>query len=269
MRRSFVAISLAMLVSLALVAASCGGDEDSQGPAAGFTATTVPGSGTSTPPTTEEAGGTDSAKLLEQVRARASQQAGETFYLRYAIRATFEGQKVTGTFELAQKPPKTYFSMAFDNLPAAGDLGGIFEGVSAIDDGTNTYLCFKADDQGMCLKGDAASGSVDISEFKALADPAQLVGESSDTRIERVDGRRIAGVASECWRVASPDFDGTFCLGSDVPILTYVGGTFQGQQATVELESYSKDVPDAVFKPPYPVQDFGGFFMTPTPGGGY
>lgn len=265
MRRSLVVIPLATTLFFALLAASCGGDEDSEGTATGSTATAASKTGTPPPTGTGQAGGTDSANLLEQLRARVSQQSQGTFRLSYAVRTNVEGQSVTGTFELAQKPPKSYFRITLEGLPTADELGGIFAGLVAINDGTNTYLCFKADSQGMCLKGESGSSSVDISEFQNLTNFESLLGGSANTQIEPIEGRRVAGIASDCWRATSPEFKGTFCIGRDVPLLTYVEGTHQGQQTTVELQGYDNKVADTLFEPPYPVQEFSGFFGTPIP----
>ncbi len=269
MARRLLLLQLAGAALAALALAACGGD-DGEG---GDGGRTQPGGG-GTPAATQPADrtpadeGDGETNAIEELRARVAEQRQQTVRMRYAMRGTFEGEQVGGSFELAQKPPKVLFRIELEGAPAADVLGGIFAGFTVIDDGTDTYLCFKADNVGMCLKGESDSGDVDVSEFLALGDVDEMVLQDPDVELEKVDGRKVAGIDSDCWRAASQQFEGLFCLGKEQPILTYVEGAVEGEQFILELEEYGTNVPDSLFEPPYPVSEFSGFFSTPTPSRG-
>lgn len=267
-RSLLLLLAVAALAALAL--AACGGDDSETGNGSA----TQPPVGNGTPAATQPGGRTPTGEgdgggsAVEELRARVAQQRQQTVRMRYAMRGTFEGEDVRGSFELAQKPPKVLFRIELEGAPAADLLGGIFAGLTVIDDGTDTYLCFKADNEGMCLKGESDSGDVDVSEFLALGDVDEMVLQDPDVQLEKVDGRKVAGIDSDCWRAVSQQFEGLFCLGKEKPILTYVEGTVEGEQFILELEEYGTNVSDSLFEPPYPVSDFSGFFSTPTPSRG-
>ncbi|GBD23736.1 hypothetical protein HRbin29_01406 [bacterium HR29] len=266
-RRTLLLWAGAVLALLTL--AACGGDDGETGNGG----VTQPG-GDGTPAGTTPAGRTptsergDGASAVEELRARVSEQRERTLRMRYALRGSFEGQEIKGSFELAQKPPKLLFRMDLEGAPDSDMLGGAFAGFTVIDDGTDTYLCFKADTQGMCLKGESDTANVDVSELLALGDVSELVLQDPDVKVEEAGSRKVGGIDSDCYRAVSQQFEGLFCLGKEQPVLTYVEGTVEGEQYTLELEEYGTDVPDSLFEPPYPVSDFGGFFSTPTPARG-
>jgi len=263
MKRGII-FSLLVGAFLALAAAACGDDDGgSQSGSAGGAGQPV---GTAT--STGNQGGGQSANAVEELRARLAAQQQQTVRIRYAMRGTVQGQDVRASVEVAQKPPKLYVAFTFEGSGIPSDLGGLFGGFVVINDGTTSYLCFKADSEGMCLKGEGDTAQLDVNEFMNLFSADELALQDPDVQLEKVDGRRVAGIDSDCWRATSLQFDGLFCIGKEKPLLTYLEGTVEGESAVIELDEYSSNVPDSLFEPPYPVSDFSGIFATPTPSRG-
>lgn len=259
-----IATTLAVAGPLALLLLACGDDgtgASTPGSARDATAPAEEGSPatTSSGNRTPASGSAVRAELVQRIES----QKGETFYIRYEFETEVEEDQARGALVIAQKPPKMYSEFSFEGKLAAEDIGGFF-GFVVVSDGKNSYLCFKSDVEGQCLKGEGGTAEANMDSFFSPELIDEIVLQDEDADIRPASDRNVGGFDSKCWEVDSTQFDGLFCLSKEGSVLTFIEGEAEGARVTFVLKEFSKQVDDSLFKPPYPVMEFS-WPGSPTP----
>lgn len=260
-----IASTLAVAGPLALLLLACGDDDGSGAsrPGSAREATTPAEEGT--PATTSGGNGTPGSGSVARAELvkRIQGQKGETFYIRYEFETEMEQDQARGALVVAQKPPKLYSEFSFEGKLAAEDIGGFF-GFVVVNDGKSSYLCFKSDVEGQCLKGEGDTATANLESFFSPELIDEIVLQDEDADIRTASDRNVGGFDSKCWQVDSTQFTGLFCLSKEDSILTFIEGEAEGARVTFVLKEFSKQVDDSLFKPPYPVMEFN-WPGSPTP----
>lgn len=237
-----------MLMTLALAgmltAAACGGDDDDSGDDAanggGGEATQTAGEGT--PSGGNGGSATPAADDDDPVSDLLADASDKTYRVTYEVAFTEDGATQEGEMTFAQKPPKSLMQIA---ISGSED----FEELAMIDDGTDSYTCFKSGDSGQCLKSLGADGLGENFTLFDMKKVTQRVKE--DKSIKEVSGQKIAGRDSRC-------FEGTFdetgeqstvCIDKRDGILTFI----ESESTKIKATEISDKVDDKLFEPPYPV----------------
>ena len=234
---------MAAALAATLTAAACGGDDDDTNGNGGGDATQAPGNGTpsgsnggSATPTNNDGGEDDD---FSDLLADASDK---TYLVTYEIEIVNDGKTQQGSVTFAQEPPKSRMEISL------GDNAD-FEELILIEDGTNSYTCFKSGDSGQCLKSGATGGLGD--NFTLFDVKRVLARVKEDKDIKEVSGQKIAGRDSRCFEGKFPDTaeEGLFCIDKSDGILTLIDSPSTKFKAT----EVSTKVDDKLFEPPYAV----------------
>lgn len=241
MSKRFLSSILAAVLSAGLVAAACGGDDDTgdspaatSSPASDRTPsdrTPAEQASPTTPSATRQAESGNSA-IPDELRSVAEAYA----------RATF-----TSTYEFAQGTEKGTFTLAQDGKKSYIGIESAQGGFIVITTDQDTFTCFKAGTTGFCSRQEP-DPSFEALDFRQSLDSLQ---EGAST-YKRLDDRKIAGFDSACWQVTgTPSF--VLCVAKKEKILTAIQYDQQGG-ASITLKQYSDKVDAKRFEPPFPVQ---------------
>jgi hypothetical protein len=259
-KRLVLTLAAASLAALSL--AGCGGDDDADdggastptaqettraeaSPAASATAQASPttgGGATQATPTSSGGTGQVTGSGAGKLRSLARDLTGKTFQVSYAVDMG-DGK---GSMTFVQKPPK------FATIIELTDSGG--EGtpgtIALIDDGTNSYTCFKeGTDQGQCLKGPSGGAALTPLPIFSVTDAIQDLAD--DVNVTESGSRTIAGIDSECFTVKPADgSEGTACFAKEAGIATLIDTTTPDGTFHFEATEVATRVDDSVFAPP-------------------
>lgn len=234
---------MALALAGALTAAACGGDDDSGdngGNGAGGETTQTAGG--STPSGGTGGSATSTAGNDSPVSDLLADASDKTYRVSYEVAFTVDGKTQEGKMTFAQKPPKNLMSIS---ITGSED----FEELAMIDDGKDSFTCFKSGDSGQCLKSLGAGGLGENFTLFDMKKVTQRVKE--DKNVKEVSGQKIAGRDSRC-------FEGTFdetnekstvCIDKRDGIMTLV----ESPSTRLKATEISDKVDDKLFEPPYPV----------------
>ncbi|WP_322818498.1 hypothetical protein [Tepidiforma sp.] len=236
MSKRFLSGTLAVVLSAGLVAAACGGDDDTGGSPA---ATSTPASDRT--PAQQQSPTTPSA--TRQAESGSSTIPDELRSVAEAYtRATF-----TSTYEITQDTGKGTLTLAQDGKKSYIGIESAQGGFIIITTDQNTFTCFKAGTTGFCSR-QAPDPSFEALDFRQSLDSLQ---EGAST-YKRLDDRKIAGFDSACWQVTGTS-SFVLCVAKKEKILTAIQYDQQGG-ASITLKQYSDKVDAKLFEPPFPVQ---------------
>jgi hypothetical protein len=238
---------MAVALAATLTAAACGGDDDTGddtnntgGDATRTTSGQTPSGGNGGTGGAATPGSSGEDDDFSDLLADAS---NKTYSVSYDIEIIDdEGKTQEGAVTVAQKPPKSVMKIAL------GDNAD-FEELILIEDGTNSYTCFKSGESGQCLKSAGGSGLGDNFTLFDIKRVAQRVKDDKD--LKEVSGQKVAGRDSRCFEGKFPDSEeeGLFCIDKNDGILTLVESKstkFKATEVTTRIDEKS-------FEPPYPV----------------
>jgi hypothetical protein len=258
----------AISLGLALSLAACGGDDDDDTAPDGTSSASSSASGsaaatssaaasssasasgtaqssatsTSTATSTSEAtrttaaspGGSDDA--LEDFIDLSEGVEDRTYRVLYNITSLVEGEENEGTWEIQQDPPRSSSSIFY-----GGDEPATF---SFIDDGTDTYTCIEAGDEGQCLRGSLGSDIAPI-------DPDEAADELEGKNVQEIDGREIAGRDARCFEYTgdTDEESGVICVDEDTGVMLLL----QSGDVLIEATEFGTGVDDDAFEPQFEV----------------
>jgi hypothetical protein len=240
MNKWFLPGALALAVSATLLAAACGGDDDTgNAPATGTPASDASPASNASPatqstasasPTAGQQGG--NASIPDDLRSLAGELARATYTATYDV--TQPGTKATMKF--AQDGKNTY-------LAVESDQGGII----IISTEKDTFSCFKAGTTGFCSRQapDPSVSTLDIRQ--SLEDFA-----TGGSTFKRVDDRKVGGLDSACWQIGADSTSTVLCVAKKEKVPTLLEQKSAGTSLT--LKEYSGKVDGKLFEPPFPVQ---------------
>jgi hypothetical protein len=278
-RRLF--LSLTALLALILVAACFGGDDDdaAEGEDADVTATgeadetqtgdngdddeddgdaspteDSDGSGDDEPSATPEDGDDDGSGDgdddgdgdggdevdADDFRELTEGQDELTYSVTYEVLGSGTEGEDMGFWTIAQDPPKRAVILSFE---------GSEDRFWLIEDGENSYTCYEADGEGVCLESGPATGDI----LPPGADIDETVDEAEEsTSIREIDGRTIAGRDARCFEYDDANGDsGTMCLDEENGVLLLL----EGEGFSMTAQEVSTDVDPGVFEPPFDITD--------------
>lgn len=241
-------MKLRMLMTLALAgmltAAACGGDDDSGDDTANGSGgeSTQAAGGNGTPSSGNSGSATPGTSGNDPVSSLLADASDKTYSVTYQVEFTIEGKTQKGEMTFAQEPPKNVMKIA---ISGSED----FDELIMIDDGKDSFTCFKSGDSGQCLKSLGAGGLGENFTLFDMKKVTQRVKE--DKNVKEVSSQKIAGRDSRC-------FEGTFdetnekstvCIDKRDGILTLV----ESKSTKVKATAISDKVDGKLFEPPYPV----------------
>lgn len=240
-------MKLRMLMTLALAgiltAAACGGDDDSGDDTAnnpGGEITKAAGKGT--PSSGNGGSATPGSGGSDPVSSLLADASDKTYSVTYKVAFTIDGKTQEGEMTFAQEPPKSVMKIA---ISGSED----FDELIMIDDGKDSFTCFKSGDSGQCLKSLGAGG---LSENFTLFDMKKVTQRvKEDKNVKEVSSQKIAGRDSRCFEGAFDETNeqSTVCIDKRGGILTLV----ESKSTTVKATAISDKVDGKLFEPPYPV----------------
>lgn len=207
---------------------------------------------------TPAAGEEPSRDLAEELEQLAEEWSGREAKVTYQFSTKTNGQlEDEGRITLYWRPPDAWRG---DFSSSQGD-----EGTILVTSG-KTYFCGGGDGEGQCMSMDRPLGQVIPFPFLVyFTEPGAL----REFVVEQVTGvdidtseRSIAGEKAYCFSWAG-EVEGErgeleICFSDDGIVLLFAGRgtTTEGQEEfTMEATEVSREVSDADFEPPYPVQD--------------
>ena len=248
-RTSWLKLFLIIGAAIAVLAvAACGGGDDntsSNTPAASSSNGSGATGSSATNTAEATAGSTDSNDVLDQLAALGNDIDQVTGKVSYNVT---DADGSTSTFTLYAKPPKS----RIDSTDSSDNSTTSF-----IETEDASYTCESTSNS--CLKTPATSGSsAGLGLFGAFFSPEYVDALVSAARAQGIDVQKssenIAGTDADCY--SGTETDGTFgkfCFGNG--LMLYTETTDSSGTTKLEATSFSSDVSDSDFEPPYPVTD--------------
>jgi hypothetical protein len=243
----WTALALALSLSVALLAlAACGGDDSTTNTATPTTSgrTTVTQSPNSNATKTEQAtetssSSTDIASQLAALGGDIKQATGKVTY------TSTDSSGTTSTITLYSKPP----SSRYDTLDSDGST------TSYIETPQTTYICTSSDQTCIAQPG-SGTGSAGLGLFGGLFSSTYIDALVAAAQAQGISitksNETIAGTNASCYEGTSNGSTEKFCF-SDSGILLETQNTDSSGTSGLTATSFSSDVSDSDFLPPYPV----------------
>lgn len=223
---------LGVALALGLLAAACGGGEDT-----GAQATATP---------TAEADGGGGG----EIESLASEFEGTDARVAYSLTSESEQGSQDGTVELFWRPSENEWRM---------DLTFAEQGSTTMISGDEgTIVC--QPEQESCFRVPSEQAQVPLPFLGDALKSPERFGETlgqqfSGTQFEQ-SSRTIAGRDATCFSSSTEEGDFEICFGDDGLLLAW---SFDGEQGSSTLEATEVgSVPDDAFDPPYEVQEVPG-----------
>jgi len=247
-----LALAIASLAFASLAFAACGGDDNnsssrstSQPQSTGATSSagdsktngqSSPAANQSSPAATAKAGeGQVTGSGADALKKLAGDLSGKTFQVSYEVNITQGGKPTKGSITMVQKPPKSLTS-----YQSADSGGGAASNFLLINDGTNSYACFKDPSTGgQCIKSKADTSAANPLALGFSLDTV-LKNLTDNINVTEAGSRTIAGVDSRCFTVKQADgSEGTACFSKK-----------DGMTSQIQATKASGSVDDSLFTPP-------------------
>lgn len=220
---------LALVLSLGLLAAACGGDGEETG-----------AEGTETPATGTQDG--------DGVEGLASEFENTDARVAYTLTSEAEGESQDGEFELFWRGSEGRWRMDF-TFEGQGSTTMISTGEGAIVCDHNQKSCFSVPS--------AQQAQVPLPFLGEALRAPERFGETLSQNFAGTDfdesSRTIAGRDASCFSSNTEEGDFEICFSDDGLLLAWSFDSAQGS-STLEATEVG-DVPDGAFDPPYEVQD--------------
>lgn len=245
-----IALTLTLFAGVAVfIFAACGGDDDNKNSATATGTSQSTGGSTKTPggaaATTQAAqASTDVLSELQNLGNDIQQVTGKVSYTSTDTAA--DGTVTTSTFTYYSKEPNS----RYDSVDADGSTSTI------ITTSDTTYVCTSSDQSCIAETG-SGSGLGGLGAFGGFFSGAYIDALVSAAEAQGIDVSRsdenIAGTDANCFSGNDNGDEGKFCFSDDGQLLLSENKSADGSSSSIVATSFSGDVPDSDFEPPYPV----------------